>query len=110
MVEQRGLRFTAPEGLPQDELVRQRDVELILPRTVVDEFARNKARVVEESSRSLSGNFKRVKDAVENLEIHGKRTKLSASLTILYYRRMASNLATTMLEKKGGAHSARSER
>jgi hypothetical protein len=38
---------------------------LILPRIVVDEFARNKARIIEESSRSLSGTLKRVKEAVE---------------------------------------------
>jgi hypothetical protein len=38
---------------------------LILPRTIVDEFARNKARIVEESSRSLPGTLKRAKEAVE---------------------------------------------
>ena len=44
-----------------EELIRQGEIELILPRTALDEFARNKARVVEESSRSLSGTLKRVK-------------------------------------------------
>jgi hypothetical protein len=48
-----------------EELIRMGDIELILPRTVLDEFARNKGRVVEESSRSLSGTMKRVKEAVE---------------------------------------------
>lgn len=48
-----------------EELVRQREVALIVPRTVCDEFARNKARVVEESTRSLSGVLKRVKDVVD---------------------------------------------
>jgi hypothetical protein len=48
-----------------EELARQGKVELILPRTVVDEFARNKARVVEECGRSLSGTLKRVKEVVE---------------------------------------------
>ena len=47
------------------ELIRQKDVELILPRTIVEEFGRNKAHVVEESTRSLSGTMKRVKEAVE---------------------------------------------
>jgi ribosomal protein S14 len=36
-----------------EELVREGDIALILPRIVVDEFARNKARIIEESSRSL---------------------------------------------------------
>ena len=48
-----------------EELIRLGDIELILPRTVLDEFARNKARIVEESNRSLSGTLKRVKEAVE---------------------------------------------
>jgi hypothetical protein len=48
-----------------EELVRQGDIELILPRTVVDEFARNKARVIEESNRSLSSTLKRTKEVVE---------------------------------------------
>lgn len=48
-----------------EQLIQQGDVELILPRTVVDEFARNRARVIEDSSRSLSSTLKRVKDAVE---------------------------------------------
>lgn len=40
-------------------------MELLLPRTIVNEFARNKARAVEESTRSLSSTMKRVKEAVE---------------------------------------------
>lgn len=48
-----------------EELLRQKQVSLILPRTVLDEFARNKARIVEESSQSLSSSLKRVKDVVD---------------------------------------------
>ena len=48
-----------------EELIREKTVALILPRIVVDEFVRNKARIIEESSRSLSGTLKRVKEAVE---------------------------------------------
>lgn len=48
-----------------EELIRQGDVELILPRTVVEEFARNKDRVISDSSRSLSGTLKRAKEAVD---------------------------------------------
>lgn len=48
-----------------EELIRQGEVSLILPRTVVHEFARNKARVIEDSSRSLSTTLKRVKEAVD---------------------------------------------
>jgi hypothetical protein len=48
-----------------EELIRQGDIALILPRTVVDEFDRNKARIIEESSRSLSSTLKRTKEVVE---------------------------------------------
>ena len=63
-----------------EELIRMGDVELILPGTVLDEFARNKGRVVEESSRSLSGTMKRVKRRLRNLEIPGKRAQCFDSL------------------------------
>lgn len=48
-----------------EELIRQGQVELIVPRIIVNEFARNKERVIEESSRSLSSTLKRVKEAVD---------------------------------------------
>jgi hypothetical protein len=47
-----------------EELIRQNKVCLILPRTVVDEFERNKSRIAEESCRSLSSVLKRVKEVV----------------------------------------------
>jgi predicted nucleic acid-binding protein len=50
-----------------EELIRQKQVSLILPRTVLDEFARNKARIIEESKHSLSSTLKRVKDVVDKL-------------------------------------------
>ena len=36
-----------------EELVRQKQMSIILPRTGIDEFIRNKARVAEEGGRSL---------------------------------------------------------
>lgn len=48
-----------------EELIRHDEISLILPRTIVDEFARNKMRVIEDSSRSLSSTLKRVKDVVD---------------------------------------------
>ncbi|MDF1633540.1 PIN domain-containing protein [Mycoplana sp. MJR14] len=40
------------------------EVELILPQIVLDEFARNKERVMAASRASLSSHFKRVKEAI----------------------------------------------
>ena len=48
-----------------EQLVRENRISIILPRTVLDEFGRNKARVIEESRQSLSSIMKRVKDVVE---------------------------------------------
>lgn len=40
------------------------NLELILPSIVVDEFGRNKERVIAESKRSLSGHFRLVREAI----------------------------------------------
>ncbi|MBB5034115.1 PIN domain-containing protein [Prosthecobacter vanneervenii] len=56
-----------------EELVRQKQVTLIVPTIVRDEFTRNKARIVEDSQRSLSSTLKRAKQAVELLG--GGKTK-----------------------------------
>lgn len=48
-----------------ETLVAQGDVALIVPQTVVDEFARNKDRIVREGAQNLSSLFRRVKDTVE---------------------------------------------
>ncbi|HEX3430029.1 MAG TPA: PIN domain-containing protein [Rhizomicrobium sp.] len=48
-----------------EELVRSGDVVLVIPQTVVDEFARNRDRIIRESNRSLSSVIKRVKVAVD---------------------------------------------
>ena len=50
-----------------ENLVRQGEVSLIVPRIVTDEFARNKARIVQESQRSLSSVLKRAKEVVHQL-------------------------------------------
>lgn len=46
------------------ELINAKAIELIMPQIVLDEFARNRDRVVEDSKRSLASYFKRVREAV----------------------------------------------
>lgn len=48
-----------------EELIQKGEIELILPRTIIDEFSRNKVRIIEDSTRSLSGTLKRVKEVME---------------------------------------------
>jgi hypothetical protein len=56
-----------------EELVQMQEITLIVPRTVLDEFQRHKARIIEESGRSLSSVFKRVKEAVNKFGDPKKR-------------------------------------
>jgi len=69
-----------------EELIRQGDIALILPRTVVDEFARNKARVIEDSSRSLSSTLKRAKEAVEKFGDPRKKSRVLSQLNDVDHR------------------------
>src|ERR1700678_3158535 len=69
-----------------EELIRQGDIALILPGTVVDEFARNKARVIEDSSRSLSSTLKRAKEAVEKFGDPRKKSTVLSELNDVDYR------------------------
>jgi PIN domain len=48
-----------------EELTRRRIVVLLVPDIVREEFARNKARIIEDSRRSLSSTMKRVKEVVD---------------------------------------------
>ena len=45
-------------------MIEANEVQLIVPQIILDEFARNRDRVMASSRASLSSHFKRVKDAV----------------------------------------------
>jgi hypothetical protein len=47
-----------------ERLLEHRKIELILPRIVVDEFDRNKARIVQDATRSISSTLRRAKELV----------------------------------------------
>ncbi len=47
-----------------EELVKRKELTLIVPKLVIEEFARNKERIIKEINQSLSSTFKRVKDFV----------------------------------------------
>ena len=48
-----------------ENLVNACEIELIVPKIVLDEFERNKIRVIEETRRSLQSNFRLVREAVK---------------------------------------------
>lgn len=64
-------------------LVKNGDVELLVPRVVVDEFSRNKARVAKEGAQSLSSALRRVREAVWTLDVPGRRATLAKRLSDL---------------------------
>jgi PIN domain len=47
-----------------EELIKLQEVKILLPRVVVHEFQRNRQRIIDDSRKSLSSVFKRVKEAV----------------------------------------------
>jgi len=69
-----------------EELVRQADITLILPRIVIDEFARNKARVIADAGRSLSSTLKRAKEAVEKFGDPRKKSAVLHQINDVDYR------------------------
>jgi len=63
-----------------EQLIEANEVSLILPRQTVDEFARNKERIIRESGKSLGSTFKRVKEAVRQF---GKAEGMKEALATL---------------------------
>lgn len=59
------------------DLIRDGEVELVVPQQTLDEFERNKGRIVKETSQGISAVFKRVSDAIrEHGEVEGRDTLL----------------------------------
>ena len=50
-----------------EELCKIGELSLIVPRTVLDEFDRNKARIAQECGQSLSSTLKKAKEALRRL-------------------------------------------
>lgn len=69
-----------------EELIRQGEITLLLPRIVVDEFARNRGRVIEDASRSLSSTLKRAKEAVEKFGEPQQKRAVLRQLNEVDYR------------------------
>lgn len=47
-----------------EDLIKDREIELLIPRVVLEEFERSKDRVIEETRRSFQSHFKVVREAV----------------------------------------------
>jgi hypothetical protein len=62
------------------------DLDLILPQIVVDEFERNKERVIAESKRSLSSHFRLVRDAIVQFAPEDQRDATLSQLNEVDHR------------------------
>jgi hypothetical protein len=63
-----------------EELIEGKIIELIVPRTILDEFERNKARVVEDYSKSVSSTLNRAKDIIIQ---QGDRRRIRSAMRLL---------------------------
>lgn len=69
-----------------DYLIDGGEVALILPQQVVEEFARNRERIIKENQQSLASVFKRVKDAVQRFGRDEERGATLAQLNDVDHR------------------------
>jgi hypothetical protein len=69
-----------------EQMVEAKEVSLILPKQSVDEFTRNKDRIIRDSGKSLSSTFKRVKEVVRQFGQAEGRDKALASLDDVDHR------------------------
>lgn len=69
-----------------ETLIGAGELELIVPELVVEEFTRNKTRVVEESRQSLSSYFKRVRDAVATFGDDDSKDQALAQISEVNHR------------------------
>jgi hypothetical protein len=79
-----------------EDLVRQGEVSIILPKIVRDEFNRNRTRVAEEGGRSISGVLKRAKEVVNRLGDKSKKSIVLEQLNEVDYK--IPNLGDAVIE------------
>ena len=63
-----------------EDLIQNNRLKLIIPSVVLDEFARNKAKIAEEAKRGLQSHFRLVRDAVNRFGDEESKVKTIAAL------------------------------
>jgi PIN domain len=63
-----------------EDLIAARQIKLIVPQVVLDEFSRNKGRVVEDARRGLQSHFRLVREAVNRFGEDEYRSAILAAL------------------------------
>ncbi len=70
-----------------DELIEQKKLQLILPKLVVEEFDRNKDRIIEETRKSVSGMIKNVREVINAFGDDGEKESVLNYLTNIDYKK-----------------------
>ena len=69
-----------------EALISSKEVEVIVPQQVLDEFDRNKTRIIEEARRGLQAHFRLVRQAVNRFGDDGSKAGILAGLHELDHR------------------------
>lgn len=79
-----------------EDLIKVGEIELIAPRIVLEEFAANKDRVVDEAGRSFSGALRRAREAVDKFGDPKRKNKAITDIDEVVRR--VGNLADDAVE------------
>jgi len=66
-----------------EELVDSKEVVLILPTIISEEFSRNRSRIIQEGGKRLSSGFKNVKEVVSRFSPQSKKKNILNQLNDL---------------------------
>jgi predicted nucleic acid-binding protein len=78
-----------------EELIRQNELILIVPRIVLEEFVKNKKKIIKESNQSLMGVFKRVREVVDKFGDPKSKDLVLEQLNNIGYKIPALGESTT---------------
>lgn len=84
------------------DLVREGEVELVVPQIVRHEFDRNKDRVAQEARRSLQSHFRLVRDAVNRFATDDEKDRTISKLKeVDHYIAVTSDAVIDSIERVG---------
>jgi PIN domain len=74
-----------------EDLISARQIKLVVPQVVLEEFDRNKARVIEDARRSLQSHFRLVREAVNRFGDDEYRAKTLNALNEVDHKIVTGN-------------------
>ena len=74
-----------------EDLIAAREIKLVVPQVVLEEFSRNKQRVIEDARRSLQSHFRLVREAVNRFGDDQSRAAILAALNEVDHKIFTGN-------------------